>query len=609
MSRNPNYERNLAIIANEARERGIPTADFMRFAYLETGGTFNDQASRGPNGAKGLFQFVPDTARHYGIAGRELDPVANTDAAARLYLDNRRSLVSAHARDGLAYLSGNTQPDGLDMYMAHQQGARGYRDIQAAVAGGELSDVRRDRMMNNISHRDVERVTGVRHADLAGLPDSQFAKVFVDYWDTKYERIQVSDRGIQLGPLPSRDGGQPAATAAPQSRGGSASGVVLNAPYELSIKYDANTYGFGTKDVTSGKVDCSGWVGTLIRDSMHEINKEAGREVFAAKDRMGLHNLGEGNSAGHLVEKAQKASGVLLTGGQVTAANLKEGMIIGEDNGKKGWDAGRYKGIDHITMVVRDPKSGELMISQSDSSRGVNLMPVDKYLAGKNAGGTELFATDPLVKGRDLLQSQGKVQAPHQAASDGVINQHDSKSAVNHVQQMLNKLGYTGPDGQPFEAKLGAYGPKTEHAVKQFQGAHGLAASGQVDETTLKALKHAQEHPLVTERNHPANALFDVLKDRLPKGTPTSAVANVTLQAMENGIPTVCKLGQVGVQGNDVLVMSTIPGFKARVDLQAPTPTLEAMSEHMNRQAVQQQQAEAASKSNQPSQPSPDQNR
>lgn len=608
MSRNPNYERNLAIIANEARERGIPTADFMRFAYLETGGTFNDQASRGPNGAKGLFQFVPDTARQYGIAGRELDPVANTDAAARLYLDNRRSLVSAHARDGLAYLSGSAQPDGLDMYMAHQQGARGYRDIQVAVAGGELSDVRRDRMMNNISHRDCEKVTGVKFNDLGKLPDSQFAKVFVDYWDTKYERIQVSDRGIQLGALPSHDGGQPAATAAPQPRGGAASGVVLNAPYDLSIKYDANTYGFGTKDVTSGKVDCSGWVGTMIRDSMHEINKEAGREIFTAADRQPLRDLSMYNSAGHLVQRTQQHSGMLLTGAQVNAANLREGMIIGEDNGKKGWDAGRYKGIDHITMVVRNPNSGELMISQSDSSRGVNLMSVDKYLAGKNARGTELFATDPLAKARDLLQSQGRAQPPQHAAGDGVINQHASKSAVNHVQQMLNKLGYTGPDGQPFEAKLGAYGPKTEHAVKQFQTAHGLAASGQVDEATLKALKHAQEHPLVGERNHPAHALFDALKDRLPKGTPATVVANVTLQAMENGIDAVGKLGQVGVKGNDVLVMSTIPGFKARVDLQAPTPTLEAMSEHMQRQAAQ-QQGEAASKSSQPNQPPQGQDR
>lgn len=580
MSRNPNYERNLSIITNEARERGIPTTDFVRFAYLETGGSFDETASRGPNGAKGLFQFVPDTARYYGIAGRELDPVANTDAAARLYLDNRTSLLAAHARDGRAYLSGSAQPDGLDMYMAHQQGARGYRDIQAAVAGEELSDVRRSRMMNNISHRDVEAVTGVGYNDLGTLPDSQFAKVFVAYWDTKYERIQVSERGITLGALPSRDD---RAVADMPRTDPAATAVVLNTPYNLTAKYDAKnvTYGFGVKDVASGKVDCSGWVGTLIRDSMHEINKEAGREVFAPKDRMGLHDLSMGNGASHLVEKAQKASGILLTGSQVNAANLKEGMIIGEDNGRKSWDAGRYKGIDHITMVVKDPNSGALMISQSDSSRGVNIMPLDKYLAGKQARGAELFATDPLLKARDLLQSQDKTQ-------EGPVGPGASKSAVNHVQQMLNTLGYAGPDGKPFEARLGAYGPKTEHAVGQFQAAHGLGVTGLVDASTLKALKHAQEHPLVSERNHAANPLYSALRDKLPQGTSAAAIANITLQAMENGIGTPAQLGQVGVKGNDVLVMSTVPGFKARVDLQAPTPTLEAMSDHMSRQAAQQ---------------------
>src|SRR5690606_23578633 len=96
----------LDIIEREAQERNIPRDDFMRFAYIETGGTFDETVNRGPSGAKGLFQFVPSTARQYGIAGRELDPVANTDAAARLYLDNQRALVRRHERDGLPYLSG-----------------------------------------------------------------------------------------------------------------------------------------------------------------------------------------------------------------------------------------------------------------------------------------------------------------------------------------------------------------------------------------------------------------------------------------------------------------------------------------------------------------------
>jgi hypothetical protein len=128
----------LDIIEREAQERSIPRDDFMRFAYIETGGTFNELASRGAQGAKGLFQFVPATADDYGIRGRELDAVVNTDAAARLYLNNRNALVNRHASDGRPYLSGKPEPDGLDMYMAHQQGAAGYRSIQTAIATGEF---------------------------------------------------------------------------------------------------------------------------------------------------------------------------------------------------------------------------------------------------------------------------------------------------------------------------------------------------------------------------------------------------------------------------------------------------------------------------------------
>ncbi len=72
MERDYSRQEVLDIIESEARERNIPRDDFMRFAYIETGGTFNEQASRGAAGAKGLFQFVPDIA---GIRGRESDAV------------------------------------------------------------------------------------------------------------------------------------------------------------------------------------------------------------------------------------------------------------------------------------------------------------------------------------------------------------------------------------------------------------------------------------------------------------------------------------------------------------------------------------------------------
>ncbi|MBV6850003.1 hypothetical protein KWH43_12405 [Xanthomonas campestris pv. heliotropii] len=156
----------------------------MRFAYIETGGQFNEQASRGPNSAKGLFQFVPGTAEQYGIRGRELDAVANTDAAAQLYQDNRRILVNRHTSNGMPYLSGKEQPDGMDLYMAHQQGADGYRSIQSAITHGEfIRPDTRAKIINNVSREDLKEVTGVDYDAFKRLPDREMAQTFSQYWD------------------------------------------------------------------------------------------------------------------------------------------------------------------------------------------------------------------------------------------------------------------------------------------------------------------------------------------------------------------------------------------------------------------------------------------
>ena len=47
-------EQILDIVERQAQASGIPREDFLRFAYIETGGRFNPDASN-PSGAKGLF--------------------------------------------------------------------------------------------------------------------------------------------------------------------------------------------------------------------------------------------------------------------------------------------------------------------------------------------------------------------------------------------------------------------------------------------------------------------------------------------------------------------------------------------------------------------------
>ncbi len=513
----------LDIIEREAQERNIPRDDFMRFAYIETGGTFNELASRGAQGAKGLFQFVPGTADVYGIRGRELDAVVNTDAAARLYLDNRNALVNRHANDGRPYLSGKPEPDGLDMYLAHQQGAAGYRSIQTAIATGEFGrQDTRSKILNNVSSRDFEAVTGQKYTDFRTMSDRDMATTFTQYWDTKFDRVRIPEKGIE--PITDARQNTPAQTTSVQSTSTQtvpAAGIALTAAHDLSVKYDHVKYamsgkipGVDGKHPDQGYVDCSGWVATMQNATMKEVNAKAGRQVFGRDE---FFNLGT-DGAAMIVEKAQSRSGVMIEGKAVTRDALKEGMIIGEDNGPTKWDGGRYKGIDHITMVVKDPKSGELMISQSRGGEGVELSSLDRYLERKQANGVKLYATDPLAEARTLLQDkqQTQGQTPTQEKtesqslskpSDGTLRAGEKGESIRQLQDTLNGFGYRDKEGRALRED-GGFGDRTKEALQSYQQAHGLKADGVAGPQTLDALKKSKEAPLLSDTRHPDNALF-----------------------------------------------------------------------------------------------------
>jgi peptidoglycan hydrolase-like protein with peptidoglycan-binding domain len=579
----------LDIIEKEAKERGIPRDDFLRFAYIETGGKFDETANRGPNGAKGLFQFVPSTAKAYGIAGRELDPVANTDAAAQLYLDNRQSLVSRHAKDGRPYLSGSAQPDGLDMYLAHQQGAAGYRSIQTAIATGEFGrdDTRRN-ILNNISARDFEKVTGHKFADVSKMSDRELATSFTDYWDKKFDRIQIPEKNIgpiaqtttpaqttpTQTPVQTSPQSQTPATPAAQNDG---KGIELNDAHALTLKYDHVKYamsgkipGVSGKNPDQGYVDCSGWAVNLQNATMREINREAGREIFGKSDMFSPGYDG----AAMIVKKAEERSGVMLTGAQVTRGALKEGMIIGEDNGPTKWDGGRYKGIDHIVMVVRDPKSGELMVSQSRGGEGVELSSLDKYLERKQANGVKLYATDPLAEARSLLQDRSQAQtqatpaqkpATPDALADGVLKRGEDGAAVKQLQTQLSELGFKRQDGKPFNA-TGHYGDNTVAAVAAFQTANGLPPTGEADKATREKIEAqvqqrtaAQTTPAETTPSKPAQTPVQTNAAQPSLASPQHPDHGLYKQALSN-------LEQLGPGG----------GFKSREQMEQAAGALAA---------------------------------
>lgn len=81
------------------KQYGIPTGVLSALAKIESGGR---PGAIGPGGrAKGLFQFMPGTAAHYGID--PFDPVASTIATAKMLTENFKRLGSWQRAIGAHY--------------------------------------------------------------------------------------------------------------------------------------------------------------------------------------------------------------------------------------------------------------------------------------------------------------------------------------------------------------------------------------------------------------------------------------------------------------------------------------------------------------------------
>lgn len=230
-------------------------------------------------------------------------------------------------------------------------------------------------------------------------------------------------------------------------------GITLHAAYDLTVRHDEVRYGFGSKALSAGKIDCSGWAVEMINATYAEINEKAGRKIFGKSDQ---YSPGM-DAASSIVHKAEQQSGRLIEGRDVTKAILREGMIIGEDNGAKKWDKDRYKGIDHIVFVLRDPRSGEMMISQSRGGEGVELLPLDDYLAYKHKRGTKLFASDPLAEARPLLQSEKELalRMPGVVTGPNHGNGHEQEANPNEQAEMRAADGPVGLKRRPLLSEPG----------------------------------------------------------------------------------------------------------------------------------------------------------
>ncbi len=522
----------LGIIQKEAQERGIPKDDFLRFAYIETGGKFDEQANRGPNGAKGLFQFVPSTAAEYGIAGRELDAVANTDAAARLYLDNKRSLTTHHDRTGDAYLSGRPSPNGLDMYLAHQQGFTGYKSIQDAISDGSFTHPKtRANILNNVSSDDVERITGMTKDEFRKLPDKQMAENFVKYWDTKYQNISIPEVGVK----PLSQGGQGQSPGgggqSPKPTDPMADGVLERGEKGPAVKsMQEQLIKAGITQVNGKPFTADSDYGPQTEAAVREYQRTRGLKVDGEAGPNTLEAL-KNNMPPKTPGAPDQTQGNGVNWPAPGNYKINDADKPGEGHGEFGTSRGggvrTHKGVD-IEGKVGDPiesfrpgtvvavkpnngSAGNMVVIDHGGGVTSTYMHLDKIHAkvgqkvpedievigtmGRTgntpkAGDTHLHfeirkdgvAVDPMpyLKGAKELDGPGKPSDP--AAP---LKQGDKGASVEQLQTRLNDLGYTDAAGNKLKPDSD-FGGRTKQAVEQFQRENGLNVTGVADKDTMR---------------------------------------------------------------------------------------------------------------------------
>ena len=203
------------LIASRAQAAGLNPADIIRIAELESG--LNPNAKNPRSSAGGLFQFIDDTARGMGLRNR-MDPAQATDAAVRLAQQNTSTLRRVLGRD----------PDGAELYLAHQQGAGGATEIlrdpnrsavdalraagvrdplrsitlnggRADMTAGEFAGIWRRKFGGGPS---LDAVTPARPPRaLAGLTENERVGAFAEAIEAL-----ADDAPVSLGALVARDG-------------------------------------------------------------------------------------------------------------------------------------------------------------------------------------------------------------------------------------------------------------------------------------------------------------------------------------------------------------------------------------------------------------------
>lgn len=137
--------------------------------------------------------------------------------------------------------------------------------------------------------------------------------------------------------------------------------------YEASLPYQGMKYGFGSAG-KNNRIDCSGYVCRVL-----DVPRTTSEAIMTGSTNFRRYSGEE---------------------------ELPEGTVVGFDMGPRGYDKHRDIGIDHVGIVIRDPNTGELQLSESVSGKGVINRPLKEALLDYKKRSKSMYLGEYKVGGK-----------------------------------------------------------------------------------------------------------------------------------------------------------------------------------------------------------------
>ncbi|AZU15626.1 peptidoglycan-binding protein [Xanthomonas citri pv. fuscans] len=142
-----------------------------------------------------------------------------------------------------------------------------------------------------------------------------------------------------------------------------------------------------------------------------------------------------------------------------------------------------------------------------------------------------------LVSGRLSIDAARRDHGiePRPFVDDGTIRIGESSEMVRQVQQTLNAEGFRGADNQPLQED-GVYRLSMQAAVINYQQAHGVSQTGDIDPATLQQIAPLTFPPEVNKNDDNAAPTYQNIQGAVQSQDPLHQQAEDAVRRLERGL-------------------------------------------------------------------------